>query len=64
MAEGQNIHHLRLQITALLRNSAATPGCQAIAALMAAAYACRGADMPPEVAVAMLADYYQHDPLR
>jgi len=63
-AERQAIHELRLQIASLLENSNATPGCKAIASLMAAAYTCRSADMPPEVAAAMLADYYRRDPLK
>jgi hypothetical protein len=64
MPEERNaIHDLRLQLTALLQHSGATPGCKTIAALMAAAYACRTADMPPELAVHMLKSFYRRDPL-
>jgi hypothetical protein len=62
--ERKAIHELRLQMNALMQNSIATPGCKAIASLMAAAYACRSADMPSKVAAAMLADYYHRDPLQ
>jgi hypothetical protein len=30
---------------------------------MAAAYACQDADMPPEIALAMLRSFYRRDPL-
>jgi hypothetical protein len=64
MPEERNaIHELRLQLTALLQHSGATPGCKTIAALMAAAYACRAANMPPELAVHMLKSFYRRDPL-
>ena len=36
--ERNSIHELRLQLTALLQHSGATPGCKSIAALMAASY--------------------------
>jgi hypothetical protein len=62
--ERKPVHELRLQISALMQNSGATPGCKAIASLMAAAYACRNAEMPQKLAVAMLADYYHRDPLQ
>ena len=61
--ERHDIHELRRQIAALIGHSAATPGCKALAALMAAAYACRAVDMPPDVATAMLAGYFKTDPL-
>jgi hypothetical protein len=61
--ERNSIHELRLQLTALLGHSSATPGCKTIAALMAAAYACRDANMPPELAVHMLKSFYRRDPL-
>jgi hypothetical protein len=61
--ERNSIHELRLQLTALLQHSGATPGCKTIAALMAAAYACREASMPPELAVHMLKSFCRRDPL-
>lgn len=61
--ERQAIHELRRQLTALLEHSNATPGCKAIASLMAAAYACRASGMPPQVAANMLAGYFTDDPL-
>jgi hypothetical protein len=61
--ERRAIHELRVQISALLQNSPATPGCKAVASLMAAAYACRASDMPPQVAATMLAEYFKRDPL-
>jgi hypothetical protein len=61
--ERNAIHELRLQITALLQNSGATAGCKAIAVLMAAAWACRSADMPANIAAAMLRDNFNRDPL-
>jgi hypothetical protein len=61
--ERNAIHELRLQLTALLQHSGATPGCKTIAARMAAAYACRAANMPPELAVHMLKSFYRRDPL-
>jgi len=62
--ERNDIHELRLQMTALLEHSEASAACRAVASLMAAAIACRKAEMPPEVAVGMLADYYRRDPLK
>ena len=38
--------------------------CKAIASLMAAAIACRQGDLPPDLAAAMLVDYYRRDPLK
>ena len=61
--ERNDIHELRLQISALLHNSTTTPACKAIASLMAAAWACRTAEMPPEVAGRMIVSYYRADPL-
>lgn len=61
--ERNSIHELRLQLTALLQHSGATPGCKSIAALMAAAYACRDTKMPPELAIHMLRSFYRRDPL-
>jgi hypothetical protein len=61
--ERKAIHELRLQLTALLEHSDAAPGTQAIACLMAAAWACRSTAMPPDVAAALLAGYYRRDPL-
>jgi hypothetical protein len=61
--ERKAIHELRLQLTALLEHSHADPVSQAISFLMAAAWACRSTAMPPEVAAAMLADYFRRDPL-
>jgi hypothetical protein len=62
--EHQAIHELRLQITALLGNSGASAGCQAIAALMAAAYACRASGMPEQLAAFMLVSYFTRDPFQ
>jgi hypothetical protein len=53
--ERKDIHELRLHISALLQNRDTTAGGKAIASLMAAAYACRAADMRPQVAAAMIA---------
>jgi hypothetical protein len=61
--ERTSITGIRQQITALLKNSDLTPGCKCIASLMAAAYACQDADMPPEIALAMLRSFYRRDPL-
>ena len=58
-----DINDLRLQLTASIRDSGAGPGGKCIAALMAAAYACRAANMPPELAVHMLKSFYRRNPL-
>jgi hypothetical protein len=55
--ERKDIHELRLPISAFLQSSHTTAGCKAIAFLMAAAYACRAADVPHQVAAAMIADH-------
>ena len=54
---------MREQIIALLKGSGLTPGSKCRAALMAAAYACRAADMAPDVAIHMLKSFYLRDPL-
>ena len=62
--EHRSITDLREQIIALLKESDLKPGSKCMASLMAAAYACRAADMPPDVAIRMLTGFYERDPLR
>jgi hypothetical protein len=57
------ITDMREQIIALLKNSDLTPGCKCMASLMVAAYACRAAEMEPELAIHMLKSLFR-DPLR
>ena len=61
--EHRAITDMREQLIATLKNSELTPGCKCMAALMAAGYACRAAEMAPELAVHMLKSFYLRDPL-
>jgi hypothetical protein len=62
--ERQMIITLSQQLNAVTEASSATPGCQAIAAIITAAHYASRAGMPPPVAAAMLADYIVHgDPV-
>ena len=62
--ERQMIITLSQQLNAVTEASSATPGCQAIAAIITAARYASRAGIPPPVAAAMLAGYIVHgDPV-
>lgn len=61
--EHRAIVGLREQIIEMLKKSELTPGSKCMASLMAAAYACRAAEMPPDTAIHMLKSFYMRDPL-
>jgi hypothetical protein len=63
MDERTAITVLGRELTALLEGSEATSACQAFAALMIAAQFARRAELPPEVAAAVMADFWVKGPL-
>jgi hypothetical protein len=63
-AERQMIEALSRQLSGIMDDSSATPGCQTIAAIITAARCARRTAMPSVVAASLLADYIKRgDPV-